>query len=187
MIAACVVALVLSACSQPSDEPTPSHSGVTFDEYRAANLDFVACIEAHGGTVKVNEIDDWGVPDISDTVTGAKLTSQPGTPEYDAEIEAFQAMQDECDEQTVGPVRLAYQMQAGLTGQQQETKAKRIQDALPELRKCFTDAGAKLDDDATMAELKAAYHDNVDANLDQCFIDLGLATDLGDGYYEIDF
>lgn len=181
------LAALLAGCSQTPPEASPSPSGVTYDEYRAANLDFVACVEAHGGTVKVNEIDSWGVPDISNTVTGPKLTAEPGTAEYDAQIDAFSAMQDECDKQTVAPVRLAYQTQAGLTGQQQETKAKRVEDALPALRECFAKVGVDVDSTSTLDELRTAYHDNADANLDQCFVDLGLATDLGDGSYEIDF
>lgn len=182
---------VAGCSSHPAESPSlPTTSGVTFDEYRAANLEFVACIESHGGTVKVNQIDNWGVPDISNTVTGPKLQSKPATAEYEAEIQAFQAVQDECDATTVGPTRVAYLAETAGTGQQEQTKSQRLKDGLPALRKCFSTAGADVDSTSTIDELRTAYHEAGDPlgnELQQCFIDLKLATDLGDGYYEIDF
>ena len=191
--AARVVALLaVSACTAyTAPEPSDAPGGVTFEQYRQAVFELVECVENHGGTVTVVELDRDGTPDISTTVKGPRIDAQQGTPEFDAALEEFMAWSDGCDAQTAGPVRQAYQRAHNKTAQQVMTWDERWKEALPQVRQCFANAGAPVSAYSTRSDLGAIYYDwaneGIDGPLTECLFEAGMVTDLGDGMYELGF
>lgn len=188
-LVAVVAVFAVSACSSTEPEPSPSItlSGMGFEELRQANAEFVECVEGYGATVTVNEIDDFGVPDISNTVTWPKITSEIGTPEHDAEIEQIMDWDTACSSTTIDPVRQAYWMSGNKNTVKSANLDKRWEEKLPEVRECFAALGAYVDDNTTRDELNAIFNTREDEpGYLQCLVDARLVTDQGDGFYQVD-
>lgn len=190
----CWMLAALTGCSDalPAASPSPSPStlakGAAYEEMRQANADFVECVESHGATVTVNEIDDFGVPDISNSVAWPRLSAEPGTPERDAELEQYMDWYNDCESTTVGPVRQAYWAADGRSAVQQANRDLRWREKLPQVRDCFTKAGAYTDGNTSRDELMTIYRNADDTvAFDQCLIDAGLVTLTGDGTFQLDF
>lgn len=184
-------AAALAACSPsaspPSPSPSPTPMGMSFEELRQANADYVDCVEALGATVTVNQIDDFGVPDISNDTQWPKVPGEPGDEDYEAAIEQIMEWDNDCSSTTIDPARQAYWASGNKSALKQANLDKRWEQMLPQVRECFTKAGAYTDQNTGRDELMRIFN-STDDNVayTQCLADARLVTDLGGGSYQID-
>lgn len=142
------------------------------------------CVEQFGARVTTYEVDNFGVPDLSNAVSWPGIDVE--APTYDHDLDQALQHQDECEATFLAPARAAYWSGPGRGGLQSATLGKRWEEMLPQVRDCFARAGADVDADATQSELAAIYSGTGDRRaLIACLTEAGLVTDLGGGVVEV--